>query len=79
MQLLRTSTRIACPFRLCASRFNASDPRNYEKWVRPWIFGWKGSEVRLRPPSKAEKGSPVDGWGGVGVSTQRLGRYGWQL
>ena len=23
--------------------FNASDPRNYEKCVRPWIFGWKGN------------------------------------
>lgn len=23
--------------------FNASDPRNYEKYVRPWIFGWRGN------------------------------------
>lgn len=23
--------------------FNASDPRNYERFVRPWIFGWKGN------------------------------------
>ena len=23
--------------------FTASDPRNYEKFVRPWIFGWKGA------------------------------------
>jgi indoleamine 2,3-dioxygenase len=23
--------------------FNASDPKNYEKCVRPWIFGWKGN------------------------------------
>jgi indoleamine 2,3-dioxygenase len=23
--------------------FNASDPRNYERYVRPWIFGWKGN------------------------------------
>lgn len=23
--------------------FNASDPRNYEKFVRPWIFGWRGN------------------------------------
>ena len=24
--------------------FNASDPHNYVKYVRPWIFGWKNSE-----------------------------------
>ena len=23
--------------------FNASNPANYEKWVRPWIFGWKSN------------------------------------
>ena len=23
--------------------FNASDPRNYVRFVRPWIFGWKGN------------------------------------
>lgn len=23
--------------------FNASDPRNYETFVRPWIFGWRGN------------------------------------
>lgn len=25
--------------------FNASDPRNYETFVRPWIFGWKGASL----------------------------------
>lgn len=23
--------------------FNASNPHNYETYVRPWIFGWKGN------------------------------------
>lgn len=63
-----------CCERLVVSQLkmlNASDPRNYERFVRPWIFGWKGNAdfptgvvyEGLRVPSG---GAGVGGSGGAG-------------